>query len=162
MFVIRQLALTALTVWLGGMATLGLLVAPTTFRVLEMADPDAGRVLAGAVFGEVLRRFHLLAYACGAVILVCLFVIKFVGPPPRAFKLRVGLAVLMLAIALYSGLPLTREIASVQAQVAAPVRTLPETDQRRIRFDRLHATSTALMTVNLTLGLILLGWYARE
>jgi hypothetical protein len=162
MFVVRQLALTALTVWLGGMATLGLLVAPTTFRVLEMADPDAGRVLAGAVFGEVLRRFHLLAYACGAVILVCLFVIKFVGPPPRSFKLRVAIAVLMLAIALYSGLPLTREIASVQAQVAAPVRTLPETDQRRVRFDRLHATSTALMTVNMTLGLILLGWYARE
>ena len=47
-------------------------------------------------------------------------------------------------------------------QVPGPMNQLPDTDPRRIRFDRLHATSTALMTVNIMLGLILLYWYARE
>ena len=60
---IRYLALSVLVVWLGGMIVLGLLVAPSTFGVLQTAAADAanGRMLAGAVFGEILRRFHYLA-----------------------------------------------------------------------------------------------------
>jgi Domain of unknown function (DUF4149) len=161
-FVVRQIGLVALAVWLGGMSVLGLLAAPTTFRVLETADPHNGRVLAGALFGEILRGFHLLAYACGLILLISLLIIKFVGPPPRAFKVRIGIVTLMLAIALYSGVPLTRTLASLQSSVAVPINTLPETDPRRHRFDRLHATSTALWTVNIALGLISLAWYARE
>src|SRR5262245_4057497 len=114
MFFVRQIGLVALAVWLGGMSVLGFLVAPTTFGVLEATvDSRNGRVLAGAVFGEVLRRFHLLAYACGGIILLCLLIAKFVGPPPRAFKLRTGIVALMLAIALYSGVPLTNQLANL-------------------------------------------------
>jgi hypothetical protein len=129
---------------------------------LEAADPHNGRMLAGAVVGEILRGFHLLAYACGAILLICLLIIKFMGPPPRAFKVRIGIVSVMLAIALYSGIPLTGELASLQSSVAAPIGTLPDTDPRRNRFDRLHAASTALWTVNIALGLISLAWYARE
>ena len=91
MVVIRYLALTALVVWLGGMIVLGLLVAPSTFGVLQTAAADAanGRMLAGAVFGEILRRFHFLAYGCGAILIVCLLAMKFIGPPPAAFIPRI-------------------------------------------------------------------------
>lgn len=162
MLVVRYLALTALVVWLGSMVALGLLVAPTIFRVLQASDPTAGRMLAGAVFGEVLRQFHLLAYACGALIFVSFLVLKFVGPPPRGFFPRISLVVIMLAVAIYSGVPVTREIAAVQSQVSGPVSSLPASDPRRVRFDRLHGLSTTLMTVNMALGCVLLFWYVRE
>jgi len=162
MFVIRYVALAALVVWLGGMIVLGVLVAPSTFRVLQAADPATGRVLAGALFGDILRQFYLLAYACGAVILFCLLVMKFMGPPPRAFVLRAAIVVVMLALAVYAGVPVSREIAQVQSQVTGPMNALPDTDPRRARFNRLHTTSTTLMTIDMALGLVLLFWYVRE
>lgn len=162
MLSIRYLALLALVVWLGGMAILGLLVAPQTFRILQASDPIEGRMLAGALFGALLRQFHLIAYACGGILLVCFFIMKFVGPPPHAFVARVGLVTLMLALALYSGVPVTRELAQVQSQVSGPVSQLPAGDPLRVRFDRLHRTSTMLMTINMGLGLVLLFWYVRE
>ena len=51
-------------------------------------------------FGDLFRRAHFVAYACGAATVVGLFVLKFMGPPPIAFVLRAGIAILMLAIAL--------------------------------------------------------------
>jgi hypothetical protein len=162
MLAIRYLALAALVVWLGGMMVFSLIVAPTTLRVLQEADASGGRALAGALFGDLLARFDLLAYTCGGVVLVALFVMKFLGPPPAAFVVRAAIVATMLAIALYSGMPVSREIASLQAGVAQPITELPAGDPRRLRFDALHRTSTTLMTVNMGLGLVLLFWYARE
>jgi hypothetical protein len=162
MAAVRYLALMALVIWLGGMIVIGLLVAPSTFRVLQAADPLNGRMLAGAVFGEVLRLFHLLAYGCGLVVLICLFLMKFIGPPPSAFVARAAIVVVMLALAFYSGIPVTRELNAIQSKVTGPVSRLPQDDPRRVRFDRLHRTSTALMTINMGLGLVLLLWYVRE
>jgi uncharacterized membrane protein len=162
MLAIRYLALMALVVWLGGMVILGLLVAPSTFGVLQAADPANGRALAGAVFATILRRFHYVAYACGAILYLSLFVMKFVGPPPQAFVARAVIVFVMLVVALYSGVPVTRELQQIQTQVAGPVSRLPETDERRVRFDQLHRRSTMLMTLNMGLGLVLLFWYARE
>jgi uncharacterized membrane protein len=162
MLAIRYVALTALVVWLGGMVILGLLVAPSTFGVLQSADPANGRMLAGAVFGTILRRFHYVAYACGAIIYVSLFLMKFLGPPPQAFVVRAAIVFVMLVVALYSGVPVTRELEQIQSKVTGPVSKLPETDERRIRFDTLHRRSTMLMTFNMGLGLVLLYWYVRE
>jgi uncharacterized membrane protein len=164
MIVIRYVALAVLVIWLGGMIVLGLLVAPSTFGVLQASasDPGSGRVLAGAVFGEILRRFHLLAYGCGAILLTSLFMMKFIGPPPQAFVVRAAVVAVMLALAVYSGVPVSREIAALQAQVSGPMSALPQTDARKARFDRLHSLSTTLMTINMGLGLVLLYWYVRE
>jgi hypothetical protein len=162
MLAIRYLALAALVVWLGGMVVLSVVVAPTTFRVLQEAESGGGRIIAGALFGELLSRFDLVAYGCGGVVLVGLFVMKFLGPPPTAFVVRAAIAAAMLAIAVYSGVPVSRELAQLQAGLATPVHDLPAADPRRVRFDTLHRTSTTLMTVNMALGFVLLFWYARE
>ena len=164
MLLIRYIALTVLVIWLGGMIVLGLLVAPSTFGVLQASapDPGSGRMLAGTVFGEILRRFHLLAYGCGAILLACLFIMKFIGPPPQAFVARAALVTLMLELAIYSGVPVSREITKLQSQVSEPISALSQTDARRIRFDRLHSLSTTLMTINMGLGVVLLYWYVRE
>ena len=71
--VVRYAALAALVVWIGA--------------TLDRLAPDA------------FRQTHLVAYLCGAIVLVALVVIKLVGPPPRAFPIRVALVVVMLAIA---------------------------------------------------------------
>ncbi len=162
MLAVRFVALTALVIWLGGMVILGLLVAPSTFRVLAALDPANGLVLAGALFGEVLRQFHLLAYACGTVLFVALFVMKFMGPPPQAFIPRASIVFVMLVLSLYSGVRVTRQLERIQSQVSAPVSHLPDTDLRRVRFDRLHRRSTMLMAINMGLGLVLLFWHVRE
>lgn len=73
MVVVRYAALAALVVWLAGMLAV-----------------QAGDALRGPV----------VPLACGAVLLVSLVVLKFVGPPPRAFFLRAGVVAVMLAVAL--------------------------------------------------------------
>jgi hypothetical protein len=83
MLAIRYVTLAALVVWLGGMVTLMLFTAPSP---------------------EDLRRFQSVGYACGAIIFVCLFVIKFVGPPPHDFFRRAGLVAVMIAVAIYGGM----------------------------------------------------------
>ena len=55
-------------------------------------------VLGGSLAEHVLDKLDLLAYACGATSLVGLFVMKFVGPPPRAFVVRAALVLLMLLV----------------------------------------------------------------
>ena len=106
MILVRYATLVALVIWLGAMMD--------------------------ARFGDLFRRAHLFTYACGAATVVGLFVLKFMGPPPTAFVVRAGIAVLMLAIA-------------VAAALVAP-----------------RDASDLLMTVNIGLGLVLLIWYVRE
>jgi hypothetical protein len=73
MIVVRFATLAALVLWLGA--------------------------LIGARFGDIVRRTELVGYACGGAVLIGLLVMKFVGPPPRDFFARAGVAAAMLAVA---------------------------------------------------------------
>jgi hypothetical protein len=106
MIVVRYLTLAALVLWIG--------------------------VMVDARFGDALRRAPFLPYACGAIVVVGLFVLKFLGPPPTAFFWRAAIAALMLAIAFAAAFAALRE--------AVPL----------------------LLTVNIGLGFVLLIWYVRE
>jgi hypothetical protein len=72
MIVVRYATLAALVIWLGA-----------------LVSQRAGSLIAGGTTADV----------CGAAVLVGLFVLKFMGPPPRGFVVRAAIAVLMLAIA---------------------------------------------------------------
>jgi hypothetical protein len=106
MIVVRYATLVALVIWLGA-----------------MVDER---------FGDVFRRAHLIPYACGAATVVGLFVLKFMGPPPRAFVVRAGIALLMLALGVAATFVARRDAKDL------------------------------LMTINIGLGLVLLTWYVRE
>ena len=106
MIVVRFATLAALVVWLGAMTV--------------------------ARFGALSRRMDLVAYACGAMMIVGLLMMKFIGPPPHGFVPRAAVAILMLAVAIGSG------------------------------FTHAADTMAALLTVNIALGLVLLTWYVRE
>jgi uncharacterized membrane protein len=162
MLALRYVYVLALVVWLGGMVILGALVAPTTFEVLEASAPATGRELAGAVFGATLARFHYIAYAAGGLLLVTLAVMRVLGPRPRHVGVRAIIAALMLAVALYSGMVVLRQIDAVQVEAGGLPSRLPAGDQRRVRFDALHLLSTRLMMFNIAGALVLLYWEARE
>jgi hypothetical protein len=106
MVAVRYATLAALVLWLGAMA--------------------------GARFGDLVRRAEPVGFACGAAVLVGLIVMKLVGPPPRAFFVRAAVAALMIIIAAAAGVSR--------------------------RADALAVAST----VNLALGFALLFWYVRE
>jgi uncharacterized membrane protein len=162
MLALRYAYILALVVWLGGMVVLGALVAPTTFSVLQASAPQVGRALAGELFGVTLARFHYLAYGAGGVLLVSLAAMGMLGPRPAGFAIRMGVIVVMLAVAIYSGVVVLGEISRIQAAVGALPSTLAATDPRRLRFDALHVLATRLMGFNIFAALVLLYWEARE
>lgn len=162
MRLLRYVYVLALVLWLGGMTAAGLIVAPTTFAVLEAWNPTTGRVLAGDVFGSVLARMSLVAYVAAFLMLVVLTVQRLLGPRPRSYGIRAGLIALMLALTMYSGLIAAPRIDALQAGVDGPMNHLPANDARRIEFDYLHALSTSLVTATIVGGLVLLAWETRE
>lgn len=159
--VLRYLYVLALVVWLGGMLVIGAIVAPSAFEVLPQQQVS-GRLLAGALVGDVLRRFQLASYGAGLVMLLSLAAMKLIGPRPSSFGLRVTIVIAMLALALFSGLWVTRRINRLQQQIGVPASTLDEADPRRAEFGRLHGVSTTLMLINMIGGLVLLYWEAKE
>ena len=159
---LRFVYVLALAVWLGGMAILGAVVAPTIFQTMQAADPESGRALAGLAFGEMLARFHYIAYSCGALLLAMLVIIALLGPRPKGFAVRCALVTAMLLVAAYSGLVVLTEIDAIQQEAGTLPSRLAAGDPRRIRFDELHQLSTRLMMVNLIGGLVLLYWEAAE
>jgi hypothetical protein len=156
MLALRYAGLLALTLWVGGLLVLGTIGAPAIFDVLAARQVVNDRVLAGAIFGEVLRRFHLLSYGCGAVLLVALLARGVLGPRPRKFALRLSTAFLMLAATVYSGVIVSGQIQRAQIEIGAAPSSLPEGDPRRVAFGRLHATATGLQLVPILGGLILM------
>ena len=162
MLALRYVHILALVVWLGGMVVLGVLVAPTTFSVLQASAPQVGRALAGELFGVTLARFHYVAYGAGGVLLVSLAAMGMLGPRPAGFAIRMAVIVTMLAVAIYSGMFVLAEISRLQAAIGTLPSTLAATDPRRLRFDSLHVLATRLMGFNMLAALVLLYWEARE
>ena len=153
---LRYVGLVALMLWVGGLLVLGAIAAPSVFEVLAVRHIANDRVVAGAIFGEVLRRFHLLSYACALVLLAALVARGVMGPRPLLFAVRVGIAFLMLGATTASGLIIAPRIARIQSATGVAPSTLAENDPRRIEFGRLHAMSTTIQLVPILGGLFLL------
>ena len=68
----------------------------------------------------------------------------------------------MLLMMMATGFWLIPEVNAIQAQVTGPVSALPETDPRRIEFNRLHGLSNILYSITAIGGLALCWWEARE
>ena len=158
---LRYLAVVAIVVWIGGLIALGAVAAPAVFDVTGRQIAD-GRLLAGAIFGEVLRRFHFVAYGAGLVLLATLVTRRILGPRPRHFGIRAGIVILMLGASAYSGVIVSGRIARLQQTIGAAPSSLPEADPRRIEFGRLHGLSTALQLIPLLGGLVLIYWELKE
>lgn len=162
MLALRYAALLAAALWTGGLLALGMFAAPAIFEIIAARGVAEGRVLAGAIFGEALRRFHLFSYVCGAVILGSLLLRAALGPRPAQTGPRVAIAAVMLGTALFSGIYLTSRIERARADAGGAPSALAEGDPRRVAFGRLHAASTILQIVPVLGGLALLFWELRD
>ena len=158
MLVFRFATVLAIAVWIGGLLALGAIAAPAIFDVVALRLGPDSRLLSGAVFGEILKRFHPVTYGCGAVILLSLIIRAVLGPRPRRFAIRLTIAIVMLAAAMYSGMVLSSRIDRVQEQIGATTAasSLPADDPRRLEFGRLHGQSTLIQLVPLLGGVVLM------
>jgi hypothetical protein len=135
MIVLRYLYMLALVAWLGGMLALAGLAAPSIFTVLEHQSTSAGHVLAGVVFGDILKKVQLASCVCGMVMLATLTAMRLLGPKPVHFAAQFATVVSMFAISVYSAVG---------------------------GLNRIERLSVTLMMVNVAGGLSLLYWEARE
>jgi hypothetical protein len=161
MLALRYAAVLALALWTGGLVVVGAVAAPSVFDVLGARGAE-GRVLAGAVVGELLQRFTLISYGCAAVVLLSLAVRGVLGPRPRRFAFRVAGLLLMIAATAYGGFVLAPRIAAMQRSIGTAPSALDETDPRRVEFGRLHGFSVSLQLVPLLGGLALLFWELKD
>jgi hypothetical protein len=161
MLALRYAALLALVVWIGGLAALGGFAAPSTFDVLS-TQPDGGRGLAGAIFGETLRRFHRATYFCAAILFLSLLVRGILGPRPRRFAIRLGLLAVMTAVSLYIGMSIIPRVERLRQEIGVSPQSLPAADPRRAEFSRLHGWSNSLEMVPVLGGLLLLWWELKD
>lgn len=149
----RVVSLTLLALWIGGLATLGLVAAPSVFDVLEARDPAGGRTLAGLVFGDIFSRFQALAWFLGAGLLGLLALRAALGPRPRRLAVQVWVIAGMLSASAYSGFVLAPRIDALRVETTSTIADLPDGDARKSEFGRLHGLSNGLMALTLLAGL---------
>jgi uncharacterized membrane protein len=139
------------------MASLAFIAAPAIFRTAP------SREQAGKTFGLILKRFHPVMYACGAAILIA-GLMRWAGAFNHQLYAsevtRYAIAALMLGIALYSGLVVSRRLDQLRARMPAGVDHTPKNDPRRVEFNGLHRISTTLMAFNLLLGFAMAVMFA--
>ena len=162
MFLLRYLYVVALVLWVGGLVVAGALVAPSVFSVLQAWNQSQGRVLAGQVFGEVLLRLTWLSYAMGGIMFITLTLHRLLGARPLKYGIRVGIMAMMLVMMMITGFYLIPEVDAIQSQVSGPMSALPDSDPRRVAFNRLHGLSNILFSITAIGGLALCWWEARE
>jgi Ca2+/Na+ antiporter len=159
---VRYVYVLALALWLGGMALAGFVVAPTIFSVLQAWNGSTGRVLAGDVFGAILSRLYIVGGSAAVLMIVALTLQRVIGPRPKAYGVRAGLILVMLALTAYAGIIIQPRIEALQQQANGPMIELAANDPRRTEFDGLHSLSTTLMSLTIVGGLALVAWETRE
>jgi len=127
--VIRAAYFAALALWVGGLATISFVVAPTAF---QQERPVAGRIV-----GATLRRFGTVEIACGIVVLGSSLLMRRGGRWEKIVRPAFGGAMLALTLS-YVGW--------VYPEAAAARDLLPE------RFASLHRLSVILVAGNILLG----------
>jgi hypothetical protein len=162
MIVLRYAYVLALVVWVGALVAAGAFVAPALFGVLQAEAGATGRVLAGAAFGEVLRRVLLAGDVAGVLMLVTMTILRLFGPKPVSYGIRALLLGAMLLANAYTAHILLPEAEGLRREINGPMASVAATDPRRVRFDSLHGLSTTIVTAMALAGLAVAAWEARE
>lgn len=146
----QAIFVTALGIWVGGMATLGLIVAPTVFRTVS------SRHLAGTIFGSVLERFGPMQIGLAAVCLLMLAILRLgTALTDRAAAIRLGGILVMLVLVIHSHHHLAPEIVRERESIAN-FDSIPPGTPQKARFDHLHQTSVRLAVATLVIGVAVL------
>lgn len=142
----QSIFVTALGVWVGGMAALGLIVAPAVFGTVP------SRLQAGTIFGSILERFGPVQIGLAVVCLLSLAALRLLGGlPNRAAAVRFGGVAVMLILVLVSHCYLAPAIVREREGIAN-FDSVPSGTPEKAVFDRLHRTSVRLAVLTLAIG----------
>ncbi len=134
----------SLALWVGG-TLLVVLAAPVVF------DEIASRDRAGAVFGEILRRFEIVKQILSLVLVIGVFATLERGGRLAGTASAAAVAIFVaIATNVYLAMVLRPRLRYFQIKVGSFDAAAPD-DPWRARFDRLHRRSTRVLT---------LGWIA--
>jgi hypothetical protein len=144
--VLAQVLRFSLALWVGG-TLLVVLAGPVVFRELPSRD------LAGRVFGEILRRFEAVKHALSLLMVLCVFLQleQTRAISGRSFAAAAGIFV-AVATNVYLSMVVRPRMAYCRLKVGS-FDSAPAEDPWKVRFDRLHRRSTAVLT---------LGWIAAS
>lgn len=128
-----------LTLWVGGMWTVGFIVAPTLFAMLE-----DNRMLAGSLAGKLFTTMSYIGLVCGTLLLVAV-IVQYGKAMLRQW--RAWVLLLMLVIICIGEFVLQPMMAQLrEAGLQGDTATL---------FARLHGVSSTLFLINSVAGLVL-------
>jgi uncharacterized membrane protein len=149
----RTIEFLSLSLWLGADAFLSFVVAPGAFAILGSRDA------AGMMVGFALARLHFAGIFLGLVFLVArLARTHDFGSFTSGAALCVVLMVLLTAASQFT---VSGRMEALKKEMVS-VQDTPETDPRRVEFNRLHHRSVAFEGAVLLLGLAGMYLLVRE
>jgi uncharacterized membrane protein len=149
----RTIEFLSLSLWLGADAFLSFVVAPGAFAILGNRDA------AGMMVGFALARLHFGGIFLGVVFLAARLVRTHdFGSFTSAAALCVVLMVLLTAMSQFT---VSSRMEALKKDMVS-VQNTPETDPRRLEFNRLHHRSVAFEGAVLLLGLAGMFLLVRE
>lgn len=155
---LRFLLLLSLVLWVGGIAFLAFILAPTAFHPGFLPS----RHLAGAVVGQCLNALHWLGVTCGVVFLVAsMSEAKALTGSASPLALRNLLVITMIVLTLVSMFAISTRMFQLRNDMVV-IDNVPQDDPRRIEFNQLHIWSTRVESTVLLLGLAVIFLTARR
>ena len=149
----RTIEFLSLSLWLGSVAFLSFVVAPGAFAILGNRDA------AGMMVAFALGRLHFAGIFLGLVFLAArLARTHDFGSFTSAAALCVVLMVLLTAASQFT---VSGRMEALKKDMVS-VQNTPETDPRRVEFNRLHHRSVAFEAAVLLLGLAGMYLLVRE
>jgi len=149
----RTIEFLSLSLWLGADAFLSFVVAPGAFAILGNRDA------AGMMVGFALGRLHYAGIFLGLVFLAArLARTHDFGSLASAAALCVVLMALLTAASQFT---VSNRMEALKREMVS-VQNTPETDPRRVEFNRLHHRSVAFEGAVLLLGLTGMFLLVRE
>ena len=142
---VRFLAILALALWLGSIFFFGAVMAPTVFHNVPT------HTMAGNVIFPSLTKLHYLGLACGLVFIAAPLFMRAKMPPSSPLTPVILVAIMML-LTCYAQFGLGAKMNGMRLGMG-DIDSIPQTDTRRVEFNRLHKYSTALEESVFILGL---------
>ena len=139
---------TALGLWVGGLATLGAIVAPAVFQ------KAGSRADAGRIFGAALQTFGIVELFLAGLLLISAWMLR-KSPGMRWGRLRMFLVAALCVLAVISVCGVNPAVAQAAGKIGN-VDRLAGDDPGRVYFQKLHRLSEGLAGTTLMAGFALL------
>jgi Domain of unknown function (DUF4149) len=141
----RFVLILMLALWLGGIFFFGAIMAPTVFHSLPT------HTLSGYVIFPTLTKLHYLGLACGLIFIAAGLWLRTKQPMSSPISPLI-LVALMMVLTCYAQFGLGAKMNGMRLGMG-DIDAIPQTDARRVEFNRLHKYSTGLEESIFFLGL---------